>query len=178
MARDPVADDGGELSDLKVNRPSSQGVNAEGVFVEPDLGAVITWIKTSIQPRLNKNINLRPDLGVEKQRQPRIEKVVDVTVNKSGRRLLKIVKFKIDRAAQPEPQIVMEAPTVSAASRRSNKSSISNADALLARRQKQNIGTSFISFSRRNRDGYRGVKTHFKLCPIVSRSHQSQTAAM
>src|ERR1700751_4554095 len=100
MPRDPVADYGGELTDLQSESSVLPWGESEGVFVEPDLSAAITWIKTSIQTRLNKNINLRPNLDVEKQRQPRIEKVVYITVNESGRRLLKMISLKIDRTAQ------------------------------------------------------------------------------
>ena len=100
MARDPIADYGGELTDLKSESSVLPWGESESVFVESDLSAVITWIKTSIQTRLNKNINLRPNLGVEKQRQPRIEKVVNITINESGRRLLEMISLNIDRAAQ------------------------------------------------------------------------------
>src|SRR5207244_12507476 len=65
-------------------------------------------IKASIQTRLNKNIDLRPNLSVEKQRQPRVEKVVNVTVNKSGRRLLEMISLKIDRAAQAQTHVILE----------------------------------------------------------------------
>src|SRR6266403_1139780 len=100
MPRDPVADYGGELTDLKSESSVLPWGEAEGVFVEADLSAMITWIKTSIQTRLNKKINLRPNLGVEKQRQPRIEKVVNITINESGRGLLEMIFLNIDRAAQ------------------------------------------------------------------------------
>src|SRR6266853_434558 len=99
MARDPVADHGCKLTDLKSESPVLPGSESQRVFVESDLSAAITRIKTSIQTRLNKNINMRPNLGVEKQRQPRIEKVVNITINESGRRLLKMISLKIDRTA-------------------------------------------------------------------------------
>src|SRR6266487_1097283 len=100
MARHPVADYGGELTDLESESSVLPWGEPEGVFVEPDLRAVIAWIKTSIQTRLNKGIDLRSDLGVEKQRQPRVEKVVNITINESRRRLLEMISLKIDRAAQ------------------------------------------------------------------------------
>ena len=100
MPRDPVAHYGRELTDLKGESSVLPWGEPEGVFVEANLSAVITRIKASIQTRLNKNIDLRPDLSVEKQRQPRVEKIVNVTVNKSGRRLLEMISLKIDRAAQ------------------------------------------------------------------------------
>src|SRR6266702_3450650 len=100
MARHPVADYGGELTDLKSESSVLPWGKSEGVFVEPDLRAVIAWIKTSIQTRLNKKIHLRSNLGVEKQRQSRIEKVVNIAVDESGRRLLEMISLKIDRAAQ------------------------------------------------------------------------------
>src|SRR6266513_3748279 len=100
MARDPVADYGAELADLKREAPVLPWGESEGVFVEPDLSTVITRIKTSIQTRLNKSIDLRANLGVEKQRQPRIEKVVNMTIDESRRRLLEMISLKIDRAAQ------------------------------------------------------------------------------
>src|SRR6266403_4815545 len=100
MARNPIADHGCKLTHLKRESSVLPRGESEGVFIEPDLSAVITWIKTSIQTRLNKNINLRPNLGVEKQRQPRIEKVVNITINESGRGLLEMIFLNIDRAAQ------------------------------------------------------------------------------
>src|SRR6266513_1953308 len=100
MPRDPVADYGGELTDLKSESSVLPGSESHGVFVQPDLSAAITGIKTSIQTRLNKRIDLSPDLGVEKQRQPRIEKVIPITIEESGRRLLEMISLKIDRAAQ------------------------------------------------------------------------------
>src|SRR6476620_9098744 len=108
MARHPIADDGSELSHLQGKTPVVPRRDPERIFVEPDLSAVITWIKTSIQTRLNKNINLRPNLGVEKQRQPRIEKVVNITINESGRRLFEMISLKIDRAAQAQTHLILE----------------------------------------------------------------------
>src|SRR5256714_14150177 len=104
----PVAHYGGDLADLKSESAVLPWGESESVFIEPDLSAVITWIKTSIQTRLNKNINLRPNLGVEKQRQPRIEKVVNITINESGRGLLDMISLKIDRAAQAQTHVILE----------------------------------------------------------------------
>src|SRR5882724_7849076 len=100
MTRNPVADYGGELANLKSESSVLPGSESQGVFVEPGLSAVITRIKTSIQTRLNKKIHLRSNLGIEKQRQSWIEKVVNITIDESGRRLLEMISLKIDRAAQ------------------------------------------------------------------------------
>ena len=64
MARDPVADHGGELSDLEVDvlRRSV----ADKIFIEPDLGAIIAGIESAIHARLGEDINLGSKLRVEK----------------------------------------------------------------------------------------------------------------
>src|SRR5437588_8633796 len=108
MARELVADYGRELTDLKSESSVLPGSKSQGVLVEAKLSSVITRIKTSIQTRLNKSIDLRPDLSVEKQRQPRIEKVVYITINESGRRLLKMISLKIDRAPPEHTRVIVE----------------------------------------------------------------------
>src|SRR4029434_6356047 len=57
---------------------------------------------------LREEIHLRADLRVEKQRKTIIEKVVDIRVDETGRGLLEIIKFQIDRAAQSRAKIIVK----------------------------------------------------------------------
>src|SRR4029077_16319020 len=50
----------------------------------------------------------RADLRVQKQRKTIIEKVVDIRVDETGRRLLEIIKFQIDCAAQSRAKIILK----------------------------------------------------------------------
>ena len=85
MARNPIAYNSGELAQLQSEPAVRPWRDAERVFIEPNLSAMVAGIKPTIQPRLRKKINLRPYLGVEKQGQTRIEKVVDAAVDEPGR---------------------------------------------------------------------------------------------
>ena len=100
MPRDPIAYDRGERADLYRQAAILPWRNAQCVFVEPKLSAVIARVKTAIKPRLSKEINLRADLRIEKECQSRIEKSVDATVNETGRGLIEVIDFQIERAAQ------------------------------------------------------------------------------
>src|SRR5213082_360809 len=72
-------------------------IDLEGYhFQQPAPGLINSNIDNLFNPRLT----LFLDAQVGKQRQPRIEKVVYITINESGRRLLKMISLKIDRAAQ------------------------------------------------------------------------------
>jgi hypothetical protein len=66
MARNPVAYDRGELAHLQSEPAIGPRRDAEGIFLEPNLGALVAGIEPTIQPRLRKEINLRSYLGVQK----------------------------------------------------------------------------------------------------------------
>src|SRR4030095_1770960 len=108
MPGDPIAHHGGELADLQSETAILPRRNAQCVFVEPNLSPVIARVKTAIQPRLRKEINLRADLRIEKECQSRIEKIVDFAVDESRRWLLEMIEFKVERAAQSCAQIILK----------------------------------------------------------------------
>src|ERR1700730_14891067 len=99
MPRDPIADHGSELTDLQGETAVLPRSNAKCVLIKPDLSALIARIESTIESRLNKKINLGPDLCIEKERQARVEKVVDLAVDESRRWLLKMISLNIDGAA-------------------------------------------------------------------------------
>src|SRR5262249_21978057 len=51
---------------------------------------------------------MRTDLRVKKQRQTRIEKSVDLTVDEIRRRLLEVVDLQVERPAQSYAQIIVK----------------------------------------------------------------------
>ena len=108
MPRDPIAHHSSELADLQIETSVVPRRYAYCIFIKPDLSAVITWIEPTIESRLRKKINLGPNLCIEKERQPRIEKVVDVAVDESGSWLLEVICFDIYRATQAGSKIIVE----------------------------------------------------------------------
>src|SRR6266545_3857312 len=108
MSRDPIAYDRGELADLHCQSPIFPRCNAQCIFVEPNLSAVIARVKTAIEPGLREEINLRADLRIQKKSQTRIEKSVDAAVDETGRRLIEVIDFQIERAAQSCAQFILK----------------------------------------------------------------------
>src|SRR4051812_31362413 len=107
MPRHPVADDGGELTNLQSEPPVFPRCVTKGVFVDADFRAVVTRIKTAVQSRLAEEIKLFAELRVEKKREARIEKIVDVTVNQPGRRLLEMVELEVNRSTDASPDVIL-----------------------------------------------------------------------
>ena len=70
MSPDPVPDHGGELADLEVD--VLRRTVAHEIFIQPDLRTFITRVEAAIDAGLREEINLRPDLSVEEQAQPRV----------------------------------------------------------------------------------------------------------
>ena len=99
MPWNPITDYGSELANLQAKTSIFPRGNAKGIFIEPDLGTVVARIEPPVKSRLRKKINMRPNLCIEKERQARIEKVVDIAIDETGRRLLEIIIFDIDGAA-------------------------------------------------------------------------------
>src|SRR5689334_4523796 len=100
MTRHPIADDCSEFANLDCKAAIIPWRETQSVFIHADLSAVIAWIKSAIQSGLCKEVDLRAKLRVEEQRPARIEKCVDITVDEVGRRLLKVINFQIEGAAQ------------------------------------------------------------------------------
>src|SRR6266403_2279998 len=108
MPRNPIANDRRELADLYREAAILPRRDAQCVFVEPDLSAVIARIKTAIEPRLCEEINLRSDLRIEEKRQTRIEEIVDRAVDQPGWRLFEMIKLQIEQTTHTCAQIVLE----------------------------------------------------------------------
>ena len=108
MPGNPIADDRGEFANLQRQATIVPRRHTQRIFVEPNLGAVIARVKAAIDPRLRKEINVRADLRVEKERQTRIKKSVDAAVDQTRRRLLEVIDFQIESAAQSRPQIIVK----------------------------------------------------------------------
>ena len=77
MPRDPIADDGGEFAGLESKTAVLPRRKSKRILVQTNLGAVIAGIEAAIDSRLREEINLRPELRVEKQGETRIEEIVD-----------------------------------------------------------------------------------------------------
>ena len=56
---------------------------------------------------MSEEINLRSVLRVEKERQTGIEEIVDIAVDEARRRLLEVVNFQIESAAQTRAKIIV-----------------------------------------------------------------------
>src|SRR5882762_4797128 len=108
MPRDPGTDYGCELGDVECKAAVVPWSESKCIFIEPDLGAVIAGIKTAVESRLGKKIDLRADLGIKEKSQTWVKKIVDFAVDQSRRWLFKVVTFDIDCAAQSRTKIVLE----------------------------------------------------------------------
>src|SRR5438270_5197481 len=108
MPRHPITDHGRELSHLQSEPSVIPWRDSKRVLFEPKLSAAIARVESAIEPRLREEINLRSVLRIEKERQARIKEVVDLAVDESGRGLVKMVKFQINRAAQVHSKIVVK----------------------------------------------------------------------
>src|SRR5580765_804996 len=108
MSRDPIADDGCELTSLQRKTAVLPWGDSKRILIQANLGAVVARIEPAIKLRLRKEIHLRADLRVQKQRKTIIEKIVDIRVDQTGRGLLEIIKFQIDSAAQSRAKIILK----------------------------------------------------------------------
>src|SRR5437763_5095864 len=98
MSRDPITDNGCKLPYLQIETAIIPRRKAERIFIEANLSVVIARVEPTVQPRLSKEINLGPQLRIEKQRQTRIEEIVDLAVDETRRWLVEVVKFGVDGA--------------------------------------------------------------------------------
>ena len=93
MPRDPIANHRGKLTDLGGQATIIPWRDTQRVFVDSNLSAVIGRVKATIQSRLRKEINLRSDLSIEKERESRIKEIIGIANDQAGRRLFEIIKF-------------------------------------------------------------------------------------
>src|SRR6266508_6365124 len=99
MPWDPIAHHGCKRPRLQIETAIIPRRKSKRIFVEADLSAFIAGVESTIQPRLSKEIKLRPKLCIEKQRQTRIEEIVAFAVDESRLWLLEMIDFKVNGAA-------------------------------------------------------------------------------
>src|SRR5438477_6641735 len=103
-----VTDNGSKFTDLQSKAAVLPWRHAQGVFIEAEGSSMVARIEPTIESRLCKEVNLRSKLGVEKQCQTRVEEIVDFAVDESRRRLLEMITFEVDCAAQFDPKIILK----------------------------------------------------------------------
>ena len=135
---------------------------------------MVARIEPTIESRLCKEVNLRSKLGVEKQCQTRVEEIVDFAVDESRRRLLEMITYKVNCAAQFGPKIILKRRERERAVEPIKKifdlqcASAAGEEKEAERSQQPHINLT-CSVRRRLRHG----KAHLKLSPIVLRTRQS-----
>src|SRR4051794_5979012 len=96
MPRDPIADDGRELSDLEIDvHILSEAVTNE-ILIQPNLGALVARIEAPVGACLREDIDVRPDFCVEKQGQAGIKENVIVCINQTRSGLSDQISFEVD----------------------------------------------------------------------------------
>ena len=108
MALDVISDNSREFADLEGEPTILRRRQSQRIFVQPNGGPVIARVESAIKPGLGEKINLRSVLCIEKERETRIEEIVNLAVDQFRRWLLEMVNFKIDCPAQARPQVVVE----------------------------------------------------------------------
>src|SRR5438477_4737772 len=103
-----VTDNGSKFTDLQSKAAVLPWRHAQGVFIEAEGSSMVARIEPTIESRLCKEVNLRSKLGVEKQCQTRVEEIVDFAVDESRRRLLEMITFEVNCAAQFGPKIILK----------------------------------------------------------------------
>lgn len=95
MTLHPVADDGGELPNLKINLRIRAGGLAKEVFLEPRFQIVIAWIETAVDARLREDVDVLSDLSVEEEPEARIKEEVVVRKDQTRSRLVDEVSLDV-----------------------------------------------------------------------------------
>src|SRR4030095_957427 len=108
MPLNPIAHDRGKLADLQIETAIIPRRETKRIFIKTDFSATSTRVEPAIESLLSKEINLGPDLRVVKESQARIEEIVDLAVDEPRRRLLEMIHFKINSAAQSSPKNIVK----------------------------------------------------------------------
>src|SRR5262249_7125844 len=108
VPRHPIANHGCKFPDLDIQTSVFPRSNTKHILIQPHLCTSIGRVKAAIEPRLNKKIELRSVLRVEKQSEARIKEIVDLAVDESGRWLIEMIRLQINRAAQARAQVVVK----------------------------------------------------------------------
>ena len=107
VARHPVADHRGKLTDLHVKGRVGPRNERDRIFVEPDPQPVVAGVEAAIHAGLDETEQARSHLGIEKDREARIEEPVTLREQESGRRLRDQVALHRQQSAQSCPQGVV-----------------------------------------------------------------------
>jgi hypothetical protein len=104
----PIAYDRREFSHLDIEAVVFPRRVAHGILIGANLavafaGRIVTAIRTS----LGEEINLRPNLYVEIQREPRIEEEAVILIDQSGGRLLDVIFLQVERTADPPGDVAV-----------------------------------------------------------------------
>lgn len=108
MPLDPAPDDGGKFPDLRAETAIFPRRDADRVLIQPDLRAAIRRIEMPIDPHLAEEVYCRTDLGIDEERQARIEKWLRGGVDQAWRRQIKGVELRVQRAAQPRTKAIVQ----------------------------------------------------------------------
>ena len=78
MPLHPIADDRTEAPDLRVEASVVPRRETQCPFVEPHLGVALARVEAAVRARLHEGIDVRAELHVEEEREPRIEEAAIV----------------------------------------------------------------------------------------------------
>ena len=98
MPRHPITDHCCKFAGLERKAAIFPWRDPQRILIQSNLSAMIAGIKATVDPGLRKEINLRTELRIEKQREARIEKSVAAAVDQTGRGLFEMVNLQIERA--------------------------------------------------------------------------------
>ncbi len=96
----PISYDGRELADLHVEAPVVPRCEAERVFIETHACLGGGGIKAAIDARLREDIDVRTELRIEEEREPRIEERMPIGFDQRGRGLFEVVALQVHESAQ------------------------------------------------------------------------------
>src|ERR1044071_8946493 len=108
MPLDKIADDRREFSNLKIERIGLPDIDAERIFIQPNSHPLIGGIEIAIRAGLDKKVKVRAELGVEKKGKTRIREKVMLSVDQSGRRLLDLECFEVEKSAQARTELAVK----------------------------------------------------------------------
>ena len=107
VAPGPASHNRGEFADLNIQVAASPRCKTKCVFSQPHLGAFIARIEGPVGPRLDKNVELWPELRIEEETQAGIEETALARKNQARSGRGKLIILQIERAAKPDAQLVV-----------------------------------------------------------------------
>ena len=114
MPRHPVADDGGELSDLEIDARIIQRRVAQKIFVERARPRLHRRIEAAIDAGLAEEIKMLRPLASRKIDNRGLKRITIGGEDEGGRGLIDEIGFEIEKAAQLQLKIIFESRIESA----------------------------------------------------------------